>query len=80
MKKVTVTLPEDVAAWLEARAAENGRSVSRWLAELLEGMRRGEDAYDLAMERYLSRKPRNLRWAGGRSPTRDELHDRAGFR
>ena len=80
MKNVTVTLPEDVAAWLRVRAAESDRSVSRWLAELLEGMRRGEDDYDLAMERYLSRKPRKLHWIDGRRPTRDELHDRAGFR
>ena len=80
MKNVTVTLPEDVAAWLKVRAAEDGRSASRWLAELLEGMRRGEDGYDLAMERYLVRKPRRLRWVDGRKPMRDELHDRSGFR
>lgn len=80
MKNVTVTLPEDVAAWLRVRAAENGRSVSRWLAELLEGMRRGEDEYDLAMERYLARKPRKFVWVYGRKPTRDELHDRSGLR
>lgn len=80
MKNVTVTLPEDVAAWLRVRAAENGRSVSRWLAELLEGMRHGEDEYDFAMERYLARKPRELHWIDGRRPTRDELHDRSGFR
>ena len=58
MKNVTVTLPVDVAAWVRVRAAENGRSVSGRLADLLEGMRRGEDEYDLAMERYLARKPR----------------------
>ena len=80
MKNVTVTLPEDVAAWLRVRAAKNGRSVSRWLAELLDGMRREEDGYDLAMERYLSRKPRKLNWIGGRRPARDELHDRSGLR
>ena len=77
MKSVTVALPEDVAAWLGVRAAEEGRSVSGWLAELLEGMRRGEDEYDLAMDRYLARKPG---WIDGRKPTRDELHDRSGFR
>ena len=80
MKNVTVSLPEDVALWLRVRAAENGRSVSRWLAELLEGMRRGEDEYDLAMERYLARKPRKFGWVDGRKPTRDELHDRSGLR
>lgn len=80
MKNVTVALPEDVAAWLRVRAAEEGRSVSGWLAELLEGMRRGEDEYDLAMDRYLARKPREPGWIDGRKPTRDELHDRSGFR
>ena len=79
MKNFTVTLLENLVAWFRVRAAENGRSVSRWLAELLEGMRRGEDEYDLAMEHYLARKPRKLRWVDGRKPTRDELHDRSGF-
>lgn len=80
MKNVTVTLPEDVAAWLRVRAAEDGRSVSRWLAELLEEMRGGEAEYDLAMERYLARNPRKLNWIDDRKPTRDELHDRFGLR
>ena len=80
MKNITVTLPDDVAAWLEVRAAEKGRSVSGWLAELLEEMRRGEDGYGLAMDRYLARKPRKRRWVDGRKPARHELHDRTGFR
>ena len=80
MKNVTVALPEDVALWLRVRAAQNERSVSKWLAELLEGMKRGEDDYDVAMERFMARKPRKLTWIDGRKPTRDELHDRAGLR
>lgn len=80
MKKVTVTLSEDVAAWLKIRAAEDGHSVSGWLAELLEGIRSGEDEYDIAMQRYLARKPRKLCWIDGRKPRRDELHDRSGLR
>ncbi len=80
MKKVTVALPDDVAAWLRSRAAENGRSVSAWLAGVLEGMRRGEDRYDLAMKRYLAGTPRRAGWADGRKPARDELHDRSGLR
>ena len=80
MKNVTVSLPEEVAAWVRVRAAEDGRSISRWLAELLEGMRRREDEYDLAMERLLARKPRKLSWIDGRRPTREELYDRPGLR
>ena len=80
MKNITVTLPEDVALWLRVRAAENDRSVSKWLSELLEGMKHREDEYEVAMERFLGRKPRRLTWLDARKPTRDELHDRAGLR
>ena len=82
VKNITITLPEEVALWLRVRAAQNERSVSRWIAELLEGMRRQEDDYDVAMERFLTRarEPRKLKWVDGRKPTREELHDRAGFR
>ena len=82
MKNVTVTLADDIALWLRVRAAEQNRSVSRWLAELIEGIRRREDKYEIAMERFLARarKPRKLEWVDGRRPTRDELHDRAGLR
>lgn len=80
MKNVTVSLPEDVALWLRGRAAEDGRSVSSWLANLIGEMRRREDEYEVAMERFLARKPRKLDWSDHRKPTRDELHDRAGLR
>ena len=82
MKNIIITLPEDVARWLRVKAAENERSVSKWLAELLEGMQRQEDEYEVAMERFLARarEPRTLEWVDGRKPTREELHDRAGFR
>ena len=80
MKNITITLQEDLARWLRVKAAEDDRSVSKWLAELLEGMRLREDAYEAAMRRYLSMKPRKLDWLGGRKPTREELYDRAGLR
>ena len=80
MKNVTITLPEDLARWLRVRAAENNRSVSRWVAELLAGMRRQEDEYEVAMKQALAVKPRKMEWADGRKPTREELHDRPSFR
>ena len=82
MKNVTVTLPEETALWLRVRAAEQDRSVSRWLAEMLEGMRRDEGEYEVAMERFLARarEPRRLTWAEGRRPTREELYDRSRLR
>ena len=80
MKNVTITLQEDLARWLRVKAAEDDRSVSKWLAELLEGMRLKEDAYETAMRHYLEMKPRKLDWLDGRKPTREELHDRPGLR
>ncbi len=82
MRNVTITLPENVARWVRVRAAESDRSVSKWLAELIEGMRSQEDEYDIAMERFLerARQSRKLEWVDGRRPTREELHDRAGLR
>ena len=80
MKNVTITLPEDLARWLRIRAAENNRSVSRWVAELLAGMRRQEDEYEVAMKQALAVKPRKMEWVDGRKPTREELHDRPSFR
>lgn len=80
MKNITIALPDDLARWLRAKAAEEGRSVSRWLAELLDGMRLDEDGYGVAMRRYLEMKPRKLVWPGGRRPTREELHDRPGHK
>ena len=60
MKKVTITLQEDLARWLRVKAAEDDRSVSKWLAELLERMRFQEAAYETAMRRYLEVKPRKI--------------------
>ena len=40
MKNVTVTLREETARWVRARAAEQNRSVSSWLAEQIERLRR----------------------------------------
>ena len=80
MKNVTVSLPEDTARWLRVEAAKADRSVSAWLADLLDGTKRRSDEYDAAMERCLAIKPRKLEWIDGRKPVREELHDGAGLR
>ncbi|MDE2851810.1 MAG: hypothetical protein OYL92_16580 [Acidobacteriota bacterium] len=80
MKNITVTLPEEDALWVRVRAAENGRSVSRWLADLLQGMRRKEDRYEVSMERALAIEPQRLNESGKPYPSRDSLHDRDGLR
>ena len=79
MKNVTVTLPDDLARWVRVRAAEDDCSVSGWIADLLAGVRRREDTYETAMKQALAIKPWKMEWVDGRRPTREELHDRAGF-
>ena len=80
MKNITVTLPEDVARWLRVRAAEEGRSISKWLAELLEAMKRREDEYEVAMQQALAIKPEKLNETGEPYPSRESHYDRPGLR
>ena len=80
MKIVTITLPDDLSRWLRARAAEDNRSVSQWIAELLEWMRRREEEYQEVMKSYLAMKPRKIEWPDGRKPKREELYERPGLR
>ncbi len=79
-KNVTVTLDESVARWARVKAAEQDKSLSRFLAELLEERMRHEDNYEAAYQRFLSVKPVRLREPGEKLPTREELYDRKVFR
>ena len=80
MKIVMVTLSEETARWVRARAAEQNR-------ERVE-LAGGADRADAARRRPLrdhdderaGEKPRRMEWIDGRRPTRKELHDRAGSR
>ena len=78
MKNVTVTLRTTRRSG--SACGPPNRSVSKWLADLVERTRRGEDTYEIAMASALARKPRRMEWVDGRKPTREELHDRAGLR
>ena len=80
MKNVTIILPEDVARWVRIKAAEDDRSVSRWIAELLERMRRQEDEFEIAMRQALAIEPRRIEWPESRKPTREKLYDRPDLR
>ena len=65
MKTLTITVPDEVARWLRVEAAEHDRSVSRWVADLLERMHRQQDDSEVAMQRYLAMQPRKIEWPGG---------------
>jgi len=80
LKNVTVTLDEETARWARVEAARRETSVSRMLGDLLRRAMEGEEAYELAMERFFTQTPAAHRTDGRSLPTREELHDRAGLR
>ena len=73
---MTITLDEEVARWARIRAAEKDTSVSRLVGEMLREKMRGEDAYQSAMQKYLSQRPKKLKKPGTRYPRREDLHER----
>lgn len=80
MKNVTVSLDETVARWARVKAAEQDKSLSRFLSELLEERMKHEADYRAGLEVFRSIKPVRLRKAGEKLPSRDELYDRKIFR
>lgn len=80
MKNVTIVLDERTAAWVRVQAAKQNTSVSRFLGEILHQRMTDTHAYDEALRRFLSEEPLKFKWADGRRPTREELHDRDAVR
>lgn len=75
MRNVTVSMKEEVARWVRIHAAHEGKSVSRVLGEIVEQHMRDTEAYDTAMERFLSRARAPVGGTEDR-PGRDALYDR----
>jgi hypothetical protein len=81
MKNVTVTLDDQTAEWARAHAAERGMSLSRYIGELLRQQLPKAQAYEQAMQRYMSNQwTLPLRDPDERLPTREEIYDRPVFR
>ncbi|MFZ5452857.1 MAG: DUF6364 family protein [Thermodesulfobacteriota bacterium] len=75
MKKITITLDEEVARWAKIRAAQQNISMSRLVGEMLKEKMLEEDAYLRAREQFLSGKPQTLKKAGETYPRREELYE-----
>jgi hypothetical protein len=80
MKNVTITLADDVAAWARVEAAKQGRSLSRYVAQLLVERRSGQAQRQNALsdqrealERFLAGPDLPLS-EDGRLPTKEELY------
>jgi hypothetical protein len=73
MKNVTVTMEDSVADWARMEAARRNTSVSRLLGDLLAEKMRHDDAYERAMNDWLSRE-RHWKSDGQPYPKRDEIY------
>lgn len=82
MVNITITMDEETARWVRVEAAKAGKSVSRWLGEMLAARRRaeadaawdaGREARQAAMLAFLASPPRDL-GLHGKGPTREEMY------
>ena len=80
MKNITITLDPETAAWVRIHAAEQNKSVSRLVGEILQARMKDRREYQRAMRRYLSKPPFDLTGEPQKYPTRDEIHDRTRIR
>ena len=76
MKNVTVTMEDSVADWARIEAARRNTSVSRLVGEMLAEKMRHDDAYERAMNEWLSRG-RTWKSNGRAYPRREDIHDRS---
>ncbi|MFP4377448.1 MAG: hypothetical protein ACLFP4_10410 [Spirochaetales bacterium] len=76
MKNVTVTLPEDTARWVRVWAAEQGKSVSAALADLIEERRNARERRARALDEFRSVPEVMLGPSGQGYPSRDSVHER----
>jgi hypothetical protein len=80
MKNITITLDEQTAEWARAQAAAQGLSLSRYVGEVLRKQLPKAQAYERAMNSFLSRPRTPLTNPGDKLPTREELYDRGMLR
>jgi hypothetical protein len=76
MKNVTITLDEKVARWARIKAAEQEKSLSRLVGELLQEKMSEEEQYKISMQQYLAKQPQVLKKSTDRYPRREDLYGR----
>lgn len=80
MKNVTITLDDELVSRARVEAAKQGKSLSRFVSELVE-TRVGREKTQLeALQAFLAGPLMNLTDENGNAPSRDEIYDRPRFR
>jgi len=81
MKNITITLDEHTAEWARAHAAEQGKSLSQYVGEILRRDMPRAQAYERAMNSFLARdRSQSLTRPGEKLPIREEIYDRGMLR
>jgi hypothetical protein len=82
MKNITISLDDDTAELARLAAAEQGKSVSRYISDTLRKQMPKALAYEAAMTRFFAREEElgPLRKPGEQLPTREDLYDRPVLR
>lgn len=80
MKNVTITLKDDLVSRARVEAAKEGKSLSRFVSELVE-YRIGRKKTQLeALQAFLAGPLMDLTDENGKAPSRDEIYDRTRVR
>lgn len=75
MKNVTLTLDDEVVARARVAAAQQGKSLSKYVGELVERSVGRPLTQTEALERFLAGPLMDLTDENGKAPTRDQLYD-----
>jgi hypothetical protein len=73
MKNVTITLDEHAVAWARVQAAQENKSLSRFVGEMIHKQMGHSREYEVAMRAALAQKPMKFE---GPYLKRDELYAR----
>ena len=76
MANLTIALDDDLLQKARVRAAQQGTSVNAVLREYLEEWTHRKAAQRRAIEQFIEASKRSKASSGGRTWTRDELHER----
>jgi predicted transcriptional regulator len=80
MRNVTITLEDDLVSRARVEAAKQGKSLSRFVSELVE-QRVGRKKTQLeALQAFLAGPLMDLTDENGKAPSRDGIYDRSRLR
>ncbi len=75
---MTITVDEEVARWARIRAAEENKSISRLVGDLLRERMHQHKRFERARRQFLALRSAVI--SSGPYPSREELHERSGLR